>query len=97
VSLGLFRAASLRTRRARFPGTGLSSDLCRVRDRVGVDPFMARCADDERLAPDSGHDSGPRGLVRSWFPELSQSGDVVDSHRGAGLTQLAYPLAEPSE
>jgi hypothetical protein len=51
-----------------------------------VDPGMARCADDERLAPNLGHECGPRGLVRSWFPELSESGDLVDSHRGAGLT-----------
>jgi hypothetical protein len=27
--VGLFRAASLQTRRARFPGTGLSRDSCR--------------------------------------------------------------------
>src|SRR6266536_5742692 len=71
--------------------------LRRVRDRVCVDPVMARCADDERLAPHPGHDRGPCGLVRSWFPELSECGDLVESHRGAGLTQLAYPLAEPSE
>jgi hypothetical protein len=28
---------------------------------------------------------------------MSESGDLVDSHRGAGLAQLTYPLAEPSE
>src|ERR1700760_4683919 len=38
---GLFRAASLQTGHARFPGIRLSSDLCRVRDRVRVDPVMA--------------------------------------------------------
>ena len=34
-----------------FPGTGLSSDLCRVRDGVGVDVVVAGGADDEGLAP----------------------------------------------
>ena len=33
---------------------------------------MARRADDERLAPHSGHEGGPRGLARSWFPELPE-------------------------
>ena len=32
IDMGLFRAASLQTQRARFPGTELSSDLCRVCD-----------------------------------------------------------------
>ena len=51
VDAGLFRAASLRTRRARFPGTGLSSDLCRVRDRVCVDPVISCRARGERQVP----------------------------------------------
>jgi reverse transcriptase-like protein len=68
-----------------FHRTGLSSDLCRVRDRVRVDPVMARRADDERLAPHLCHEGGPRGLSRSWFPELVEAGDLVDCHRGAGL------------
>ena len=38
---GLFRAASLRTRCAPFRCAGLSSDLCRVRDGVRVDVFVA--------------------------------------------------------
>src|SRR6267154_4247261 len=92
---GLFRAASLQTRRAPFRCTGLSSDLCRVRDGVRVDPVMAGRADDERLAPHSCHESGPRGLPRSRFPELLEAGGRVDCHRGAGLAQLAFPLAGP--
>ena len=51
MDAGLFRAASLRTRRARFPGTGLSSDLCRVRDRVCVDPVISCRARGERQVP----------------------------------------------
>src|SRR3954453_16784779 len=97
MDAGLFCAASPRTRRARFPGTGLSSDLCRVRDRVGVDPVMARRADDERLAPHLGHEDGPRGLARSRFPELFEAGDLVNCHRGTGLAQLAFPVTEPHE
>jgi hypothetical protein len=58
---------------------------------------MARRADDERLAPHSGHEGGPRGLARSWLPEFFEAGDLVDSHRGAGLAQLAFPFAEPGE
>ena len=80
-----------------FRGTRLSSDLCRVRDRVGVDPVMARRADDERLAPHLGHDDGPRGLARSRFPELFEAGDLVNCHRGTGLAQLAFPLTQPHE
>src|SRR4249920_3213431 len=97
MDAGLFCAASPRTRRARFPGTGLSSDLCRVRDRVGVDPVMARRADNERLAPHPGHEGGPRGLARFWSSEFFEAGDLVDYHRGAGLAQLAFPFAEPHE
>ena len=95
MNSGLFQAASHQTRRARFPGTGLSSDLCRVCDRVRVDPVMARRADDERLASFLCHDGGPRWLVRSRFPEFVESGDLVDYHRGAGLAEFAFPLAEP--
>ena len=95
--MGLFRAASLQTQRARFPGTELSSDLCRVRDGVRVDPVVAGGADDEGLAPDFRHEGGPRGLSRSRLPELVEAGDLVDCHRGAGLAELAYPFAEPSD
>ena len=52
-----------------FRCTGLSSDLCRVRDGVRVDPVMAGAADDEGLAPHLGHEGGPRGLARSWPAE----------------------------
>src|SRR5580658_10353166 len=78
IDMGLFRAASLQTQRARFPGTELSSDLCRVRDGVRVDPVMARGADDECLAPHFRHEGGPRGLARSRFPEFPEAGDLVD-------------------
>src|SRR5271166_3354596 len=94
---GLFRAASLRTGRARFPGIRLSGDLCRVRDGVRVDPVMAGRADDERLAPHPGHEGGPRGLARLRFPEFLEAGDLVDCHRGAGLAELAFPSAEPCD
>ena len=72
--------------------TGLSSDLCRVRDRVRVDVFVARRADDERLAPHFRHEGRPRGLARPGFPELAEPGDLVDCHRGAALAQLAHRL-----
>src|SRR6266568_5021264 len=94
---GLFRAASLQTRRAPFRCTGLSNDLCRVRDGARVDPVMARLADDERLAPHSRHEHGPRGLARSRSPEFPEADDLVDCHRGAGLAELAFPFAEPSD
>src|ERR1039457_3514868 len=80
-----------------FQRTGLSRDLCRVRDRVSVDPVMARRADDERLTPYSCHEGGPRGLARPRFPEFLEAGDLVDCHRGAGLAELAFPPAEPRE
>jgi len=78
-----------------FHRTGLSRDLCRVRDGVRVDPVVAGRADDERLAPHSRHEDGPRGLARSRFPERLEAGDLVDCHRGAGLAELAFPSAEP--
>ena len=68
-----------------FQRTGLSSDLCRVHDGVRVDPVMAPGADDERLAPHSCHEGCPRGLSRSGFAEVPESGDLVDCHRRAGL------------
>src|SRR5580693_2576836 len=78
-----------------FQCTGLSGDLCRVRDGVRMDPGMAVGADDEGLAPHLRHEGGPRGLARPWFAELLERGDLVDDHRGAVLAQLAYPLEKP--
>src|ERR1700757_2827904 len=52
-------------RTCTFSCIRLSSDLCRVRDGARVDPVMARCADDERLAPHFRHEGGPRGLGRA--------------------------------
>ena len=49
--------------------TGLSGDLCRVRDGVRVDPVVAGGADDEGLAPYFCHEGGPRGLARSFPAE----------------------------
>lgn len=77
--------------------TGISGDLCHVRDGVRVDPVMACCADDKGLAPHLRHERGPRGLARSWFLERLEAGDLVDCHRGAGLAQFALPFAEPSD
>src|SRR5271169_2964004 len=94
MNLGLSRAASLRTRRAPFRCTGLSSDLSRVRDGVRVDPVMAVGADDEGLAPHLHHECGPRGLARPGLAELLERGDLVNGHRGAVLAQLACPLEE---
>ena len=54
-----------------FRCTGLSSDLCRVRDGVGVDVVVAGGADDERLAPHSCHEGRPRGLARPGLPRLA--------------------------
>jgi len=56
---------------------------------------MAGRADDEGLAPHSGHEGGPRGLARPGFAKLLECGDLVDGYRGAVLAQLTYPLAEP--
>src|SRR6201987_3836794 len=94
---GLFGAASLQTQRAPFGGTELSSDLCRECGRCCVDVLVAYGADDERLAPHSRHEPGPHGLARSRLPERLEAGDLVDCHRGAGLAELAYPFAEPSD
>ena len=49
-----------------FGCTGLSSDLCRVRDGVCVDVVVAGGADNECLAPLFCHEGCPRGLARSW-------------------------------
>src|SRR5690242_7361973 len=68
-----------------FGCTGLSSDLCRVRNRVRVDVVMAVGADDERLAAHPGHEGRPRGLIRSGPAEAGELGDLVDGHRGAVL------------
>src|SRR6516164_9924560 len=84
-------------RTCRFPGIRLSSDLCRVRDGVRVNPVMARCADDKRLAPHSCHECGPRGLAASRFPEFPEAGDLVDCHRAAGFAEFAFPFVEPRE
>src|SRR6187551_3501652 len=46
-----------------FPGTWLSSDLCRVRDGVGVDDVVAGGADHEGLASLGCHERCPRGLA----------------------------------
>ena len=62
-----------------------------------MDVLVASGADDERLAPHSRHERGPRGLARSRLPERLEAGDLVDCHRGAGLAELAYPFAEPSD
>src|SRR5271166_1204245 len=83
-------------RTCTFSCIRLSSDLCRVRGGVRVDPVVAWRADDERLAPHSRHEGGPRGLSRSRFPEVFEAGDLVDCHRGAGLAEFALPFAEPS-
>jgi len=48
-----------------FYRTGLSGDLCRVRDGVRVDPVVAGSAEDEGLASHLCHEGGPRGLARS--------------------------------
>jgi hypothetical protein len=78
-----------------FQCTGLSSDLCRVRDGVRVDPGMAVGADNKGLAPHLRHEGGPRGLARPGLAEVLEHGDLVDGHCGAVLAQLAPPLAEP--
>ena len=68
-----------------FGCTGLSSDLCRVRDGVCVDVVVAGGADNECLAPLFCHEGCPRGLARSWPAEAGEPGDLVDSHRCAVL------------
>ena len=50
---------------APFRCTGLSGDLCRARDGIGVDPGVAGRADDQGLAPHAGHEGWPGpGLPR---------------------------------
>ena len=95
--MGLFRAASLRTRCAPFRCAGLSSDLCRVRDGVRVDVVVACRADDQGLAPHFRHEGCPRGLAWPGRAELAERGDLVDGHCGAVLAQFAPPLAEPGD
>src|SRR6478735_9891180 len=63
-----------------FRCTGLSGELCRVRDGVSVDVLVTGCADDEGLAPHSCHEGCPRGLARSGFAEVGELGDLVDGH-----------------
>ncbi len=89
------RATSARPNPAcGFDRTGLSSVLCRVRDRVRVDVLMARCADNKRLAPHFCHERGPRGLAWSRRAQLLEAGDLVNCHRGAFVAQLAVPSPE---
>jgi integrase len=71
--------------------------LCRMRDRVRVDPVMARRADHQRLAPHLRHEHGPRGLAWSRRAQLLEAGDLVNCHRGAFVAQLADPRPEPQE
>jgi len=80
-----------------FQCTGLSSVLCRMRDRVRVDVLMARRADNKRLAPHLRHEGGPRGLAWSRHAQLLEAGDLVNCHRGAFVAQLAVPSPEPQE
>ena len=68
-----------------FQRTGLSSDLCRVRDGGRVDVIVARRADDERLAPHFRHECCPRGLSRSGRAEVREPGDLMGGHRGSVL------------
>ena len=56
---------------------------------------VAVSADDECLAPHGCHEGRPRGLARSVPAEAGEPGDLVDSHRGAVLAELASSLAEP--
>ena len=58
-----------------FRCTGLSGELCRVRDGVSVDVLVTGCADDEGLAPHSCHEGGPHGLAAARFPEFLETGD----------------------
>ena len=78
-----------------FHRTGLSGDLCRVRDGGCVDVLVAGGAGNERLAPHFRHEGCPRGLARSRLPEFLEAGDLVDCHRGAGLAEFAFPFAKP--
>ena len=78
-----------------FRCTGLSGDLCRVRDGVRVDVVVAGGADDEGFPPHFRHERCPRGLAWSRLAEAGEPGDLVDCHRGAVLAQFALPPAEP--
>jgi hypothetical protein len=60
-----------------------------------VDGLVAGLANDEGLAPFPGHEGRPRGLAWSRCSEPGEFGDLVDSHRGALLAQLAPAGAEP--
>src|SRR6266568_8658771 len=68
-----------------------------MRDRVRVDPVMARRAYNQRLAPYLRHEHGPRGLAWSRRAQLLEAGDLVNCHRGAFVAQLADPRPKPQE
>jgi hypothetical protein len=97
VNPWLSRTASLRTTACGFHRTGLCSVLCHMRDRVRVDPVMARSAYHESLAPHFCHELRPRGLAWPRLAQLREPGYLVDCRRGAFLAQLAVPPPEPQE
>jgi hypothetical protein len=66
-----------------FQCTGLSSDLCRSRDRVRMDIVMACSADDKCFAAHFRHEHCPCGLAWSWSAEFCKPGDLVNCHRAA--------------
>ena len=79
--IGPFPGSLPPNRTGAFQRIRLSSDLCRVRDWGHVDVLMTGGADDKGFAPHSRHEGCPRGLAWSGLAEISECGDLMDSHR----------------
>jgi integrase len=86
----LGRAASLRTTRAPFRCTWLSSDLRRDCGWLPVvDGIVAGVADHEGFSAFPCHERRPRGLVLTRLAEAGEFADLVHDHRARVLAQLA--------
>jgi hypothetical protein len=80
----------------QFPGTWLSSDLCRVGGWLPVvDEVVADTTDHEGLSAFSGHDRSPLGLVCSGCVEACECPDLVHQHRAGIAAELAPSPHEP--
>ena len=86
----LFQRPPVRTTRASFRCTWLSSDYCVSGGWLpGVDGLVAGGADHEGLPAHLGHELRPRGLWLSRPGEVGEFADLVDFHPGTLVAPLA--------
>jgi hypothetical protein len=91
-----FSSGPLRTRRARFPNSGLSSDYCVCRGGlVSLDGVVAGGTDDEGLASSFRHEFGPYRLWLSGPVEIGEFTGVVCLHLVRAVTDLAPVGKQP--